>query len=195
MVRRSRFSMVLLVAALVALAVVIWAVWSVASEILGSLTEWVVAILSGVVMLSVGVSLTLGKGALAGAGQLEKVAVWAALLLSVASAVTTSTGLLDLLSANPQTTFALTVGLSLLIGIGVQLSMLIVALRVGENLQRFRLGSGRATQKEYGDDGETNQPGPYVWRLVFLLTATLLAIGLVLGFGIADIYQPVKPKA
>lgn len=104
---------------------------------IGDGKQVVTAALAALIMGGVGVKLTMGKGKLAMAGQYEKIGVWAALLLSIMSAVTTTSGLALLFSANQTTGGLLAIVLPTLAGVGIQLSMLVYALRLGEGVSRL----------------------------------------------------------
>lgn len=121
------------------------------SELFGDWKQIAVGGIAAAVMGVVGLRLTRGHGNLATAGQYEKIAVWAALLLSIVSAITTSLGLLLVLSPNPRTGALLMVGMAVLLGVGIQLSMLMYALRLGDGVQRL---SPMAAASEDDDEFE-----------------------------------------
>lgn len=154
-------------------------------NLLGDWRQFAVALLAALIMGAVGVSLTMGRGRLAGAGQYEKIAVWAALLLSVVSAITTSTGLLGVLSANPGTGELLMVGMALLIGLGVQLSMLIYALRIGDGL--LQLSRAPRPDPDFEeDDAPEDQPRRRILGALAVIAFCGLGAGMVMGHSGAD---------
>lgn len=99
--------------------------------------EVLVALVAAAVMALVGYWLTMRRGSLSAAGQYEKLGVWAALGLSIASSVTTTTGLRILLSANENDLGFVPSSLALLVGLSVQLIMLATALRIGQSMQQM----------------------------------------------------------
>jgi hypothetical protein len=170
------------IATITASIVVVWLVLFWAGPLIGRPEQLIVALLAGVVMALVGLWLTRGEGTLAHAGQYEKIAVWAALAMSVVSAVTTSVGLLLVLSANPETGFLLMIGMALFLGVGIQLSMLIYALRIGNSLQEL---APVRVKRETEEDDEEDEPR---FRRRFplrglLMVAAIIALGAALVSG------------
>lgn len=136
-------------------------------QLFGSFDQVIVAVASATAMALVGMWLTMGKGRLAEAGQLEKISIWAALLLSTVSAMTTGMGLLRLFSANPTTGSMLLILISVLLCLGIQLSMLMCALRLGESIQRLspvaqRVGPGDDMDPEDVMSTSTSRRAIYV---------------------------------
>lgn len=153
-------------------------------ELFGSLDQVLVAVLSAATMALVGVWLTMGKGRLAEAGQTEKISIWAALLLSTVSAMTTGTGLLRLFSANPTTGSLLLILISVLLCLGIQLSMLMCALRLGEGIQRLspvtqRIGPGDDMDPEH----DLMATSPYKALYLILVSIVCLYIAAFVWFG------------
>lgn len=173
--------------------VVVWLVLFWAGPLIGRPEQLIVALLAGLVMTLVGLWLTRGEGTLAHAGQYEKIAVWAALAMSVVSAVTTSVGLLLVLSASPDTGFLLMIGMALFLGVGIQLSMLIYALRIGNSLQELTPVRVKRETDEDEDDDEPSSKRRFPLRSL-LMVATIIALGAVLVSGntLADVFDGIR---
>lgn len=181
-----------LVAGLIALAIfaiiaygLLFYGMSALSELFGDWKQIAVGGISAAVMGVVGLRLTRGHGNLATAGQYEKIAVWAALLLSIVSAITTSLGLLLVLSPNPRTGALLMVGMAVLLGVGIQLSMLMYALRLGDGVQRL------APMVAAGEDDDEFEEEPrsrnHIPLWVLLGVFALAAVGAAMIFGRAPL--------
>lgn len=148
------------------------------TAIFGDPRQLIVAVAAAVIMGAVGFSLTMGRGTLAAAGQQEKIAVWAALLMSIVSAITTSSGLLLVLSPNPQTGAILMVVMALLLGVGIQLSMLMYALRIGDSIQRLSPIVAHEDLTDPDDD-----TGPRLNGQTIAIVVMLFAVGAALIYG------------
>ncbi len=167
----------------IVLAVLAGAGWFLYPVVADGLENWeqvLVACTAAATMIAVGARLTLGRGVLAGASQYDKLSVWAALIMSVVSAVTTSTGLLLLLTAHQQTTNIMPVSLAIGLGIGIQLSMLIKALRIGESIQQL---APRTTDDDRADRQSQDEPDGARWRT--LISHVAIVVLLVLGTAVA----------
>ncbi|MBN8291206.1 hypothetical protein JI664_04445 [Rhodobacter sp. NTK016B] len=159
------------------------------SRLVGDFDAVLVAVASASVMALVGASLTFGNGRLSGAGQLEKISVWAALLMSTVSAITTSLGLLSLLKTNAETGSLLTVLMAGLLSLGIQLSMLMYALRISDSVQR--LAPATHLRDAMADDAPDDRPlrrgRRAAARLVVLLPLVLLGLALISGLSLAQL--------
>jgi len=151
---------------------------SILQYLFGDWRQIVVAIAAAAIMFGVGIRLTMGRSTFAAAGQQEKIAIWAALLMSVVSAITTSSGLLLVLSPSPQTGAILMVIMALLLGVGIQLSMLMYALRIGEGIQRLSPVSIH-DQELHGEEPAPNAKSSInLGNVVLLMVLLGLAIGM-----------------
>lgn len=159
------------------------------SSLFGDWKQIVVAGIAAAVMGVVGLRLTTGQGNLATAGQYEKIAVWAALLLSVVSAITTSLGLLIVLSPNPRTGALLMVGMAVLLGVGIQLSMLMYALRIGDGVQRLSpvtpSGDGEEDEETEADDKPRSRFS--LWTVLGIFLLFVIGGAMVFGSTLVDL--------
>lgn len=155
----------------------------------GDWRQIAVASIAALTMGAVGLKLTTGHGNLATAGQYEKIAVWAALLMSIVSAITTSLGLLLVLSPNPNTGAVLMIGMALLLGLGIQLSMLMYALRIGQGLQRLTPVAAELHSDEDVEPAEDRQRQFPIWGLIGILLLFALGIAMFYGQSLVDVLQ------
>lgn len=156
---------------------------SLLTNLFGDWRQMLVALIAAGVMATVGFNLTMGKGKLAQAGQTEKIAVWAALLMSIVSAITTSLGLLSLLSANPSTGAVLMVGMALMLALGIQLSMLMYALQIGDGIQRLNPIKAQAGDDDDADlfDDDVQSRGPSLIKVGAVVVVLLAGVYMLFG--------------
>ena len=143
---------------------------------------------AAIAMFWIGYKLTVGQGALASAGQIEKIGLWSALALSVVSAVTTTVGLQALLSANAGGASTLGLGLAVILGLGIQCTMLATALSIGKSY--IRLGDYFESKQAGRSPGATSAGNADTsWRRI-VVAMLLLSIGIAIwiGFSAADLW-------
>lgn len=146
------------IAALVLLILAVIMVVSTGPQLFSALADdWAQLLVAGAAALTmflIGRALTLGKGTLAGASQYDKLLVWSALGLSIVSAVTTATGLQDMLNANAANATLIPIVLAFVLGISIQAYMLNSALRIGEGIQRLNPPRAMRDEEDIWDEAE-----------------------------------------
>ncbi|MDJ0823512.1 MAG: hypothetical protein QNJ09_17110 [Paracoccaceae bacterium] len=194
----SSFSRTITVVLMVVmLGLLIWLGPPVLMSLVADWPQLMVAIVAASVMFAIGRALTLGRGVLAGASQYDKLLVWSALGMSVVSAVTTSTGLQQMLSANQSTAPLVPVMLALLLAVSIQAYMLNNALRIGEGLQKLAPKDAVQDEEDLHEQymaeaaAASDKPSKQ-WQLLLAIVVLLVGIAVALNSSFQDFFDMIR---
>ncbi len=153
-----RLALVLVIAAI---GLLIWFAIDIVAALARDLDQLITALAAAVVMGAIGGWLTFGRGVLAGTSQYDRLLVWSALGLSIVSAVTTTTGLQDVLSSHRSNSGLLAMILAFVLGISAQAYMLTRALSIGEGVHRVnpRKTAGHRTGLSFEEKNRARKAG------------------------------------